>query len=90
LNSAVSSGASLSRRRIVLVGLSILALSLAFFFLPVIPYTFYSINVGVGGVRVSANVSPSFIAVGCGEVSDPTVTPPRRVYQAVGWTCLEM
>ncbi len=80
----------MSHRRVVVVGLSVLALSLAFFFLPVIPYTFYSINIGVGGVRVSANVSPSFIATGCGEVSDPTVTAPGgsvKLWDEPAWRC---
>ncbi len=85
-----SSGASWSQRRVIFVGVSILALSLAFFFLPAIPYNYYSINIGVGGVRVSANVSPSFIAVGCGEVSDPTVVAPGasiKLWEGPAWRC---
>ena len=67
---------------------------LAFLFAPIIPYTFSSANFAGYSGSVSATVSPSFYALGCGIVFNPTesgslggVTVSHQIYSGGEWRC---
>jgi hypothetical protein len=54
--------------------LVVLALIGVFLFAPIINYSFGGFNYGIGNYQVKAEVSPSFYALGCGVVYNPTQT----------------
>ncbi len=78
----------------VAAGVIILLLLIAFFLVPLVSYTFSSVNFGGYSGRVSAQVSPSFYALGCGIVYNPTesgsvagVTVSHQIYSGGEWKC---
>ena len=77
------------------VGGTILVLALVVFvFVPMVPYTFSSVNFAGYSGNVSAQVSPSFYALGCGIVFNPTesgsvvgITVSHEIYSGGEWRC---
>jgi hypothetical protein len=65
-----------------------------FFFVPLVPYTFSSENFAGYTGQVSAQVSPSFYALGCGIVFNPTqsgsaggITISHQIFSGGEWRC---
>ena len=75
-------------------GAVVVIVVVVFFVAPVIPYTFSSVNFAGYSGGVSAQVSPSFYALGCGIVFNPTesgsvgsVTLSHQIYSGGEWQC---
>ncbi|MGA2664735.1 MAG: hypothetical protein ABSF83_07310 [Nitrososphaerales archaeon] len=75
-------------------GMGVVVLLLVFFLVPAIPYTFSSVNFAGYSGGVSAQVSPSFYALGCGVVFNPTetgsvggITVSHQIYSGGEWRC---
>ncbi|MDA4123579.1 MAG: hypothetical protein OK456_10410 [Thaumarchaeota archaeon] len=72
----------------------IVIIVLVFFLAPLVPYTFSSVNFAGYSGNVSAQVSPSFYALGCGIVFNPTqsgslggITVSHQIYSGGEWQC---
>ncbi len=80
--------------KLIVGGVVLVLVVLAFFLAPVVDYTFSSYNFGIGTAQVTAYVSPSFYLLGCGMVWNPTqsgsalnITVSHQLWSGGEWRC---